>query len=541
MPLDTGQILNKRYRVVKLLGQGGFGAVYRAWDINLNNPIALKENLATSEASARQFATEARLLANLRHTGLPFVIDHFSVEGVGQYLVMEYVEGQDLQDKLDETEGGLREAQALSWIEQVCNALTYMHTQSPPIIHRDIKPANIKITPQGKVKLVDFGIAKQYLASQQTTIGARAVTVGYSPPEQYGSGITDARSDVYALGATCYTLLTGVVPPESLQLRLGEKLLPPRAIDPNISEKTEKAVLRAMALEPEKRYQTVQAFKSALLDPAPAQVAARANASAVMPLMQPARTPTPVDITGTMVAPRPAPEPIRPPVEPAAPKHLTDRKDRRKWTGMVVGGFLGLCLLLAAAAYGYYTLGLTTDAQATDTQFSIFLAQTATELALKLAPTSTDAIPSPSAVPATEIPPTVSEPTATSSVNMPPSQTNTSSPTVVPSSTPTITPTATPKYETWTPCPGGFPSRLHVGERAFVSSDPPLKNRVRSEPDPSADNIIGMLDVGERMEILNGPECASNWVWWYVRSLETGLTGWTAEGDFEAYWLIPLR
>jgi len=202
MNLVPGQLLNSRYRIVKLLGQGGFGAVYRAWDTNLHGPVAVKENFDPSPASQNQFAREASMLFLLRHNNLPRVIDHFNIPGQGQYLVMDFIEGEDLQAMLDQTGGPLDEATVLPWIEQVCDALEYMHSQNPPVIHRDIKPANIKITPQGQAILVDFGIAKTFDPNLATTQGARAVTPGFSPNEQYGQGRTDARTDVYALGAT---------------------------------------------------------------------------------------------------------------------------------------------------------------------------------------------------------------------------------------------------------------------------------------------------------------------------------------------------
>ena len=119
---------------------------------------------------------------------------------------MDYVEGEDLDEMLDRNRRAAARAQVLDWIGQICDALVYLHGQNPPVIHRDIKPANIRITPQGKAMLVDFGIAKVFDAAvARPRIGARAVTPGYSPPEQYGQGRTDARSDVYALGATLYT------------------------------------------------------------------------------------------------------------------------------------------------------------------------------------------------------------------------------------------------------------------------------------------------------------------------------------------------
>ena len=263
MPLTPGQILNNRYRIVKLLGQGGFGAVYRAWDMNMTAACAVKENFDTSPAAQSQFEREAKLLFGLRHSNLPLVYDHFLVPGQGQYLVMDFIEGQDLQEKLDQG-AVLTEAQVLTWIGQVADALGYMHRQSPPVIHRDVKPANIVINPQGEAVLVDFGIAKAYDPRLKTTQGARAVTPGYSPHEQYGQGTTDARSDVYALGATLYTMLTGSVPVESIQRLVRDPLLPARQVNLAISEQISATIQKAMSNDPDQRYQTVTEFKAAL-------------------------------------------------------------------------------------------------------------------------------------------------------------------------------------------------------------------------------------------------------------------------------------
>jgi serine/threonine-protein kinase len=254
MPLQTGQVINNRYRIAKLLGQGGFGAVYRAWDMNIEASCALKENLDTTPEAQKQFRREAVILANLQHPNLPRVRDHFIIQGQGQYLVMDFVEGEDLQQMLDKQGGPLPESQVLPWIEQVCEALTYLHNQHPPIIHRDIKPANIKITPQGRAMLVDFGIAKVFDPHLSTTRGARAVTPGYSPQEQYGQGKTDARSDVYALGATLYALLTGVEPVESLQRVFSDPLTAPEGINPTITPKTADTIRQAMQPDPAQRY-----------------------------------------------------------------------------------------------------------------------------------------------------------------------------------------------------------------------------------------------------------------------------------------------
>jgi serine/threonine protein kinase len=214
MVLSKGRVLENRYRVAALLGQGGMGAVYRATDLRFNTTVAVKENRMATAESQRQFSREAGLLHRLRHPNLPRVTDHFSIPGQGQYLVMDYVEGQDLNQVLAR-QGPVPEAQALEWMGQVLEALAYLHSRN--IIHRDVKPANVKITPEGLVFLVDFGLAKVYDPGQETTVGARGVTPGYAPPEQYGLGRTDARSDIYSAAATLYALLTGYTPPDALQ------------------------------------------------------------------------------------------------------------------------------------------------------------------------------------------------------------------------------------------------------------------------------------------------------------------------------------
>ena len=272
MPLIPGQVLNNRYRIVKLLGQGGYGAVYKAWDTNVSGAVALKENFDTSPAAQSQFAREATILFNLRHPNLPRVSDHFSLPGQGQYLVMDFIEGEDLEELCLRSGGRLDEAQVLPWIGQVLDALVYMHAQQPPVIHRDIKPANIKISsgsdptqPAGKAILVDFGVAKVYDPNQRTMTGARAITPGYAPFEQYGHRPTDTRTDIYAIGATLYRLLTGQEPPESIDRMGGTPLLNPRQLNPAITLETASVIIRALELQPAQRFQSAIEFKSALL------------------------------------------------------------------------------------------------------------------------------------------------------------------------------------------------------------------------------------------------------------------------------------
>jgi len=262
--LPTGTVLQARYRITQLLGKGGMGAVYQAQDQRLGNrSVAVKENFDASAEAQAQFQLEANMLANLNHSSLPRVIDHFIESSGKQYLVMDFVEGQNL-DELVSQRGPLPESQALDWIDQVCDALEYMHSQSKPIIHRDIKPANVIVTSTGKAMLVDLGIAKVYDPGLKTATGARAVTPGFSSLEQYGQGATDTRSDVYSLGATLYFLLTGKAPPESIDIVSGTATVASsQSLNPNISASTEQVILQAMQLDARQRYQSVKDMRSA--------------------------------------------------------------------------------------------------------------------------------------------------------------------------------------------------------------------------------------------------------------------------------------
>lgn len=266
MPLAPGTLLHNRYRIVSILGQGGMGAVYRATDEHLQIPVAVKENLFLTEEYGRQFQREAHILAGLRHPNLPHVTDYFSQENQVQYLVMDYIDGEDLRQRMERL-GVLPERETLLIGISICDALTYLHTRQPPIVHRDIKPGNIKVTPEGQAVLVDFGLAKIMQGSQVTSTGARAMTPGYSPPEQYGTARTDPRSDIYSLGATLYASLTGVIPEDSLARMTGKAdLTPIRELAPKISRKLADTVERALEIDPEDRYQTADEFKQSLIE-----------------------------------------------------------------------------------------------------------------------------------------------------------------------------------------------------------------------------------------------------------------------------------
>ncbi len=266
MPLAPGTLLNNRYRVVSILGQGGMGAVYRATDEHLNISVAVKENLFLTDEYSRQFQREARILASLRHPGLPHVADYFVLEAQGQYLVMDYIEGEDLRQRLERT-GPLPEREVILIGISVCEALNYLHTSEPAIIHRDLKPGNIKVTAEGQAVLVDFGLAKIIQGGQATLTGARAMTPGYSPPEQYGTASTDARSDIYSLGATLYAALTGVIPEDGLNRMTGKAdLTDVRSLNPKISRRMGDVLARAMEVDPDDRFQTAEEYRQALIE-----------------------------------------------------------------------------------------------------------------------------------------------------------------------------------------------------------------------------------------------------------------------------------
>jgi serine/threonine protein kinase len=266
MTIERGARLINRYQIMEILGQGGMGSIYRAVDENLGVEVAVKENLFTSEEYARQFRREAVILANLRHTNLPRVTDHFVIDGQGQYLVMDFIEGEDLRERIDR-QGLLSDADTVLLGSAICDALSYLHSRQPQVVHRDIKPGNIKITPTGNVILVDFGLAKVTQGSQVTSTGARAMTPGYSPPEQYGTARTDHRSDIYSLGASLYMAVTGALPEDALARAMGQiNLTQVRKHNPKVSRRLAAVIEKAVELRPEQRYQTAEDFKQALIN-----------------------------------------------------------------------------------------------------------------------------------------------------------------------------------------------------------------------------------------------------------------------------------
>jgi serine/threonine-protein kinase len=278
-PIEPGVILRDRYKIRRIIGQGGMGSIYLAEDIRLEGrQCALKEVQHESslpedtlEQAREQFLREAQILARLDHPNLPKVSDYFTEEN-REYLVMDFVPGEDLRTLMLEARRKktfLEEREVLGWSVQLADALDYMHRQDTPILHRDIKPSNLKLTPSGLIKLVDFGLVKLLASEEMTiTILQGRGTALYTPLEQYGgdTGHTDIRSDIYAFGATLYHLLTNSAPVEARERFLRpESLIPPRQLNPDISVRTERAILWALNLHPDERPQSVADFRQSLV------------------------------------------------------------------------------------------------------------------------------------------------------------------------------------------------------------------------------------------------------------------------------------
>jgi eukaryotic-like serine/threonine-protein kinase len=282
-PLKAGEVLRGRYKINRIIGQGGMGSIYLADDLRLEGrTCALKEvehdRSLTPELlrEARdQFLREATVLARLDHPNLPKVSDFFSI-GNRDYLVMDFVPGKDLRTLMLEARHAgqfLPESDVLNWAVQLADAIDYLHKQDPPILHRDIKPSNMKLTPSGLLKLVDFGLVKVLAPGEMTiTILQGQGTALYTPLEQYGgdSGHTDIRSDIFAFGSTLYHLLTNEPPADARERFLHqEALVTPRQINSEISLRTERAILWAMNLHPDDRPDTVAELREALIGDRP--------------------------------------------------------------------------------------------------------------------------------------------------------------------------------------------------------------------------------------------------------------------------------
>lgn len=250
---EIGSVIDGKYEILTEIGHGGMSVVYLAMDTHLNKQWAVKEirkrgNGKKDEVIVNSLLAEANMMKRLDHPSLPRIVDIID-NGVTIYVVMDYIEGESL-DKILAEYGPQPEELVIGWAKQLCDALYYLHSQKPPIIYRDMKPANVMLKPEGNIKIIDFGIAREYKEqslADTTVLG----TKGYAPPEQY-SGQTDARSDIYALGMTMHHLLTGIDP------RAGEAYAPVRMWNPQVSEGLEMIIDKCVQPAPEHRYQNCQ-------------------------------------------------------------------------------------------------------------------------------------------------------------------------------------------------------------------------------------------------------------------------------------------
>ena len=272
-PLAANTLLQNRYLIVHLIGKGGMGDVYLAIDQRLGSAVALKRTFFSGdEVFAAAFEREARTLARLRHNVLPKVSDHF-IEEDTQYLIMEHIAGDDLAKRLEISRKPFPVDWVLFWADQLLDALSYLHSQEPPVIHRDIKPQNLKLTDDNSVVLLDFGLSKNTIGETRTATSTSSV-VGYTPHfapmEQIRGMGTNPRSDIYSLSATLYQLLTNLVPPETLvraEALLGgnpDPLTPVIEINPEVSQAVSDVILKGMAVSQEKRFSDAREMQKAL-------------------------------------------------------------------------------------------------------------------------------------------------------------------------------------------------------------------------------------------------------------------------------------
>jgi serine/threonine protein kinase len=270
--LTPETVLQGRYRIIRQLGQGGMGAVYEAVDQRLDTTVALKETLFAEERLRKQFEREARLLARLHHPALPRVSDHFS-EGDGQFLVMQFIPGDDLSEMMTRKRSPFPANQVLTWADQLLDALDYLHTQDPQIVHRDIKPQNLKFTSRGQIILLDFGLAKGQAGEISRVTTAASIfgyTPNYAPLEQIQGLGTDSRSDLYSLGATLYHLITAVKPPDALTRAAAivngqpDPLLKASEVNAAVASALDDVLAKAMAQNREQRYATAVDMRKAL-------------------------------------------------------------------------------------------------------------------------------------------------------------------------------------------------------------------------------------------------------------------------------------
>jgi serine/threonine protein kinase len=266
--IEPGTVLQNRYLIEQRIGEGGMGVVYQAVDQKFNSRVAIKETFYKEKDLGEAFEREARLLNSLHHPILPHVSDYFTGNS-GHFLVMEFIEGEDLSDILNR-DGIFPIEAVLRWTDELLDALDYLHSQEPPIIHRDIKPSNLKLTIRGNLILLDFGLAKLNQADKSGLKSVFGYSRTYSPLEQIEGTGTDARSDIFALGATIFHLLTGQRPADSLMRAAAivagkpDPLKLANEINPQVSLAMAQVLHTALALNPNQRFASAKVMRQAL-------------------------------------------------------------------------------------------------------------------------------------------------------------------------------------------------------------------------------------------------------------------------------------
>lgn len=273
--IETGKLLQQRYRIEKQIGQGGMGAVYVATDERFGSTVAIKETLFMDDNYRKAIEREARLLNSLKHIALPRVTDHFLEENV-QFLVMEYISGEDLAHKLEEGSRPFPVEQVLTWADQLLDALDFLHNQVNPVIHRDIKPQNLKVTPKGQIILLDFGLAKGNPTDAGHQTAAKSIfgySRNYASLEQIQGTGTDPRSDLYSLAATLYHLLTNRPPDDALTRAMAvlshqpDPLVPANRIVSEIPAGVAGVLQKALALNANQRPASAAEMRAMLREP----------------------------------------------------------------------------------------------------------------------------------------------------------------------------------------------------------------------------------------------------------------------------------
>ena len=266
IPLDPGTMIGGHYVINGLINRGGFGAVYRGIDSSESDrPCAIKETYDVTPFARRKALMETAILFTVKSKHLPAVYDAFESNG-RFYLVMQLIEGKTLQQLLKQQGRPCSELEVLLWLLPIMHVLNELHSRNPAVIHRDIKPGNIILTPDQTAVLVDFGLTKLYDPNSDTQTMVRAVSGGYSPIEQY-IGKTSPQSDIYAMAATMYFLLTLRLPPESVNRSYRDELITPRLLNPMLSPNIERVLLKALCVDADQRYLSMDEFAQALQNP----------------------------------------------------------------------------------------------------------------------------------------------------------------------------------------------------------------------------------------------------------------------------------